>query len=332
MSTDPIPSAAAEGVLTVVDSRRKIATAEMPACVANAGAAAGFAWEELFFGKIRNPHTRKAYLRAVRRFLAYVEREHFSLPQVTPGMVGRYFDELPISIPSKKLHLAAIRSFFDVMVTRHVVILNPALSVRTERYSAIEGKTPEITVEQARKLLASIELKSVIDLRDRAVIAVLIYTAARAGAVAKLKLSDFAPDSAQYVLRFDEKGHKARTIPVRYDLQVMLHDYLFAAGLENDPKNSPLFPTRGGNGRLTRLAMSGIDICRLVKRRVKAAGLSSQISPHSFRAMAATDLLLQGVPLDDVQYLLSHSDSRTTALYDRRNKAVTRHTVERISV
>lgn len=332
MPIDAIASAPVEGELAVLDSRREIATADMPACVANAGAAAGFAWEELFFGKIRNPHTRKAYLRAVRRFLAYVEREHFSLPQVTPGMVGRYFDELPISIPSKKLHLAAIRSFFDVMVTRHVVILNPALSVRTERYSAIEGKTPEITVEQARKLLASIELKSVIDLRDRAVIAVLIYTAARAGAVAKLKLSDFALDGAQYVLRFDEKGHKARTIPVRHDLQLMLQDYLFVADLDGRPKDAPLFRTRGTNGRLTQSALSGIDVCRMVKRRLAAAGLSIILSPHSVRAMVATDLLKCGTPLEDVQYLLGHADARTTRLYDRRRKQVTRNIVERISV
>ncbi len=59
-------------------------------------------------------------------------------------MVGEYFDELPISIQSKKVHLAAIRAFFDVLVQRHVVVLNPALSVRTERYSAVEGRTPKI--------------------------------------------------------------------------------------------------------------------------------------------------------------------------------------------
>lgn len=304
----------------------------VPACVQNAGAAAQFAWEELFFGKLRNPQTRAAYLRAVRRFLDYIERTNLALAQVSPGIVGRYFDELPVSIPSKKLHLAAIRAFFDVMVTRHVVVLNPALSVRTERYSAMEGKTPEISVDQARRLLASIAPQSLIDLRDRTIIAVLIYTAARAGAVAKLRRGDFVTDGAQYVLRFDEKGHKARTIPVRHDLQLMLQDYLFAAGLEDEPKDSPLFRTRGPNGRFTSSAMSGIDVCRMVKRRLQAAGLSTQISPHSFRSMTATDLLLQGVGLEDVQYLLGHADARTTRLYDRRQKQVTRNIVERISV
>jgi site-specific recombinase XerD len=70
----------------------------------------------------------------------------------------------------------------------------------------------------------------------------------------------------------------------------------------------------------------------MVKRRLSSADLPGIISPHSFRSCTATDLLLQGVPLEDVQYLLGHSDCRTTALYDRRRKQVTRNIVERISV
>jgi integrase/recombinase XerD len=304
-----------------------------PACVKAAGPAATFAWEEFFIGRLRNPHTRAAYLHAVRRFLAWCEGRHAELTRITPGMVGAYFDGLSGSTPTKKLHLAAIRAFFDVLVQRHVVVLNPALSVRTERYSAIEGKTPEITVEQSRTLLASIELKSVVDLRDRAVIGVLIYTAARAGAVAKLRMKDLAPDGAQRVLRFAEKGGKARAIPVRHDLQKFLDEYLFAAALDEAPKESPLFRSAAGRRATFGDAnMTGVDICRMVKRRLRAAGLSTLISPHSFRGCAATDLLLQGVHLDEVQYLLGHADARTTRLYDRRQKQVTRNIVERISV
>lgn len=70
----------------------------------------------------------------------------------------------------------------------------------------------------------------------------------------------------------------------------------------------------------------------MVKRRIRAAGLPSGISPHSFRACTATDLLLQGVALEDVQYLLGHVDARVTRLYDRRQQRVTRNIVERISV
>ena len=56
-----------------------------------------------------------------------------------------------------------------------------------------------------------------------------------------------------------------------------------------------------------------------------------RLSPHSFRVTAITDLLTQGIRLEDVQYLAGHSSPRTTRLYDRRQK-VTRNIVERISI
>jgi hypothetical protein len=52
----------------------------------------------------------------------------------------------------------------------------------------------------------------------------------------------------------------------------------------------------------------------------------------SFRATTFIDLLTEGVPLDDGQHLAGHADARTTKLYDRRDKKVTRNIVERISV
>lgn len=73
---------------------------------------------------------------------------------------------------------------------------------------------------------------------------------------------------------------------------------------------------------------------REVVVRVKLdAGLPArQLSCHSFRATTITDLLTQGVPLEEVQYLTGHADPRTTRLYDRRQTQVTRNIVERISV
>jgi site-specific recombinase XerD len=248
-------------------------------------------------------------------------------------MVGDYFDAHPGSIPSKKQHLAAIRQFFDVLVQRHVVILNPALSVHLERYQVIEGKTPEITVEQARRLLNSIDTSTVVGLRDRAAIALLIYTAARVGAVAKLRLGDVQHDGSQYLLRFSEKGGKSREIPVRHDLERFIQEYIDAAAIREEPKESPLLRSAAGKEkRLTARPMTGIFLGAMLKRRLKDVGLPARLSPHSFRVATITDLLTQGVPLEDVQYLAGHADPRTTRLYDRRQKRVTRNIVERISI
>jgi site-specific recombinase XerD len=306
---------------------------EVPALLRDAGDAAAFAWDEFFSGTIRNKHTRKAYRKAVTRFLAWLEPTGVPLVRVTPGLVGEYLDTLPLSATSKKVELAALRRFFDLLTVRHVLVLNPALSVRGERVSAVEGLTPRIPPADARALLQAIDPSTVVGLRDRAVLACLVFTAARVGAVAKLTRGSLRADGTHYRLRFQEKGGKVRDIPARAELEEYLLAYLAAAGLTDAAANTPLFRTADGkSGRLTAKGMTGGDMWRLMKRRLLAAGLYTHFSPHSFRATVATNLLEQDVKLEDVQFLLGHADPRTTRLYDRRQRAVTRNIVERIGV
>ena len=95
----------------------------------------------------------------------------------------------------------------------------------------------------------------------------------------------------------------------------------------------PLFRTAVRRTKeLTTNGMSAGDMARMVKRRMRDAGLPSRLCPHSFRVATVTDLLSQGVPLEDVQHLAGHADPRTTRLYDRRHRQVTRNIVERISI
>jgi len=56
-----------------------------PAIVKAAGRSAEFAWEEFFQGEIANAHTRRNYLLAVRKFLAWVEVRGIELPRITPA-------------------------------------------------------------------------------------------------------------------------------------------------------------------------------------------------------------------------------------------------------
>ncbi|QDT53867.1 Tyrosine recombinase XerC [Caulifigura coniformis] len=305
----------------------------MPRLIMEAGTAAEFAWDEFFAATLRNPHTRAAYRRAVVRFLTWAEQFDLPLARLTPALAGRFITEYQGSAPSRKLALAALRSFFDLLVVRQAAFLNPFSSVRGERFSVIEGKTPEIGKDNARRLLASITASRPVGLRDRAIIGVLVYTAARAGAVASLRLRDFAHDGTQYGFRFAEKGGKSRFIPCRADLQAIMLDYLATIDTDAESKDAPLFRSVAGRtGQLTAKPIRGIDVYRLMKRRLKEAGLPTSYSPHSSRVTVITDLLEQGVPLEDVQALAGHSDSRTTKLYDRRQKKITRNLVERISI
>lgn len=319
----------------------------LPELVERAGGAARFAWDEFFFAEHHNPHTQKAYMAAVKAFLGWCEGQGLELATITPGQVGQYLAGIGGSAAKRNLHLSALRGFFDRLVNRHVVILNPAASVKGVKERVIEGKTPEISIDQARTLLASIRLSRevktgqgelvavplLVGLRDRAILATLAYTACRAGAVAKLRLGDFQDEGTQYVMRLEEKGGKSREIPVRHDLEGFILAYVEAGGLAAEPRDRPLFRSLlRRTGQLTGNALTTKTICELVKRRLKDAGLPLRLSPHSFRVATLTDLLDQGVPFEDVQYLAGHAEPRTTSLYDRRKKKVTRNIMERISI
>lgn len=305
----------------------------LPVFVSEAGSNARFAWEEFLFGSVSNLHTRRAYKKALENLFNEADAAGLTLPQITPKFIRVHLERMPGTIPTKKLRLSAIRHFFDLAVTRHVLPLNPALSVRGEKFSVAEGQTPEISVTQARKLLKACKEETTIGLRDKVIISTFIYTAARVGAVARLTVGDFVSNGEQWHLKFREKGGKAREIPVRHDLEQLIRKYLDAAALNGAKKDMPLFLSTTGKSQVqTSLAMCPDDIRRMLKRRLKEAGLPTIFSPHSFRVCTLTDLLKQDVPREDVQYLAGHADARTTNLYDRRNKKVTRNIVERISV
>ena len=207
-----------------------------PAILRRAGSNACFAADEFFSAQVSNPHTRRAYARAVGRFLAWCDAQGIELSQVTPGLAGRFIEELTGAVQAKNQALAALRRFFDVLVTRHAVALNPFQSVRGRKHSVIDGQTPELTIQQARDLLASLDTSHVLGLRDRAVLGTLSYTGARVGAIAQLRLQDLRDQGEHRVLRFSEKGGKQREIPVRHDLDGWLRAYLDAAGIAGDPQ------------------------------------------------------------------------------------------------
>ena len=310
------------------------AFAHFPAILREAGSAACFATDEFFAARIRNVHTRRAYGRRVREFLAWCEEHELTLEQVSPVDAGRYIDGLRESATSQRQALAALRQFFDALVTRHAVSLNPFLNVRATRRDTRRGKTPEITVEQARQLLAAVDTSRPIGLRDRAILGTLTYTGARVGAVASLRLQDRRDYGEYRAFRFREKRGKEREVPIRIDLDGWITEYLQAAGIRDDPKASPLF-RRSDWHTETRLGSESIGpwtIRNILKRRLKDAGLPTIFTPHSFRVMVVTALIDRGVPIEDVQYLAGHSYPSTTQVYDRRARRVTRNIMEKIPV
>ena len=319
--------------LTLPDSQstqEALAADEIPDVLRRAGAAACFAADEFFSARISNWETRRAYARAVRTFFKWCDQQALELAQVTPGLAGRFIRSLEVSDATKNQTLAAMRNFFDTLVERHAIVLNPFTSVRGIKHKVVDGKTPELTIAQARILIASIDLSRPIGLRDRALFGTMITTGCRVGALSLLRVGDLRTGDGGRFLRFREKNGKEREIPVRRDLDEWVETYMQAAGITDAPAESPLWLCGRRWGALRHEGISTMGIRALLKRRLKAAGLPGDLTPHSFRVMVVTALLRQNVPVDEVQHLVGHSHPSTTQLYDRRRHRVTRTIVERI--
>ena len=306
----------------------------VPVLIAAAGERARLRFIDFFTAHIRNPNTRAAYGVAVREFFGWLELGGLlDLREIRTHHISTYIEMLTHkrSAPTVKQHLAAIRRLFDWLIVGQVTDQNPAAPVRGPQHIVKKGKTPVLLGDEARNLIDSIDVSTVVGLRDRALIALLIYSFARISAALQMDIDDYYPQGKRWWLRLHEKGGKQHEMPAHHLLEHYLDDYVTAAGLAGQ-KNAPLFRTLGGRDRkrLTTDRMTRQDARRMIVRRAKQAGLLTHIGCHSFRATGITVYLLNGGLLEYAQQMAAHESARTTKLYDRRNDQVTLDQVERI--
>jgi site-specific recombinase XerD len=237
-----------------------------------------------------------------------------------------------VSAPSVKQQLAAIRHLFDWLVTGQVVPVNPAASVRGPRHVVRSGKTPVLEPEEARRLLDSIDGTTPAGLRDRALIALMVYSFARIGAALTMKVEDVFTQNRRLWVRLHEKGGKDHAMPAHHNLEQILSAYIDGAGLAADPKGS-LFRTIGrGTSELTRTSLPQANAHAMIRRRAAAAGIKTKIGNHSFRATGITAYLKNGGTLEKAASMANHASTRTTQLYDRRRDEMSLDEVERIAI
>jgi len=307
----------------------------LPALVTASGERAGVRFLEFFAAQIRNPHTRRAYARAVGEFLSWCEGVGLtSLAAVQPLHVATWIEGLThqVSAPSVKQQLAAIRHLFDWLVTGQVMPVNPAASVRGPRHVVRSGKTKVLEPAEARYLLNSIDASTPAGLRDRALISVMVYSLARVGAALGMKVEDVYTQNRRLWVRLHEKGGKDHAMPCHHHLDEALAAYLESAGLADDPKG-PLFRTIGrGTRTLTRTALPQANAYDMIRRRTAAAGIKTKIGNHSFRATGITAFLTNGGSLEKAAAMANHASTRTTQLYDRRSDEASLDDVELIRI
>jgi site-specific recombinase XerD len=307
-------------------------SAVVPALIAEAGAGAAKRFFEFFTANIRNPNTRAAYAQAVAQFLRWCEDRGLSLQGIEPMAVAAYIESHSGSDPTKKQHLAAIKMLLDWLVTGQVIPHNPAASVRGPKHVVRKGKTHVLSAEDARTLLDSIDTSNVVGLRDRALIAVMVFSFARIGAVVGMKVEDYYQNGKRCWLRLHEKGGKFHEVPAHHNAEAYLDAYLEASGITLDEK-SPLFRSaKSRTGKLTNKPLRRNNALDMVKRRASAVGLSSRVCNHTFRATGITAYLEAGGTIEKAQQIAAHESPKTTKLYDRTQDQISLDEIERITI
>ena len=288
---------------------------------------------EFFTVTIRNRNTREAYGRAVRDFCDWCEDRNIGLRDISPFLVAAYIEELGTKVdrPSVKQKFAALKMLFDWLVTGQIIPVNPAASVRGPKHVVTIGRTPVLTAEEARQLLDSMDTSTIVGKRDRAMIATMLYTFARIGAVTAMDIEDYEQRGRRMWINLREKGGRRHAVPAHHTLEEYLDDYVSAAGIGHETK-TPLFRSLNRRRQLTSRRIHRREVLAMVKRRARAAGLPRTIGNHTMRATGITAYLSNGGLLEHAQRIAAHASSQTTRLYDRRSDAVSLDEVERIVI
>jgi site-specific recombinase XerD len=207
------------------------ADAVVPAVIAARGRHVGRRFVEFFTANIRNPNSRKAYYRATSEFFNWCDQAGFGLLDIEPVHVATWAESLgqeeqkrkKFSPRTIKQWLAAVRMLFDWLVVGQVLAVNPAAAVRGPKYVVQIGKTPVLAAPEARQLLDSIKTKTVVGLRDRALIGLLVFTFARIGAALGMTVADVYWQHCRLWVRLHEKG----TV---FDAPVIMLDVMHNSG------------------------------------------------------------------------------------------------------
>jgi integrase/recombinase XerD len=314
-----------------------VLAASVPPLVREAGPRAVFHSVEFFTARIPNANTRATYGRAVSVFCDWCEQRALPLPALSSPILAAYFEDLKqrFSAATVNLHLSAIRQWLDWLTQRGTLPFNPAASVKGPRLSREEGKTPVLSREQARRLFASLDTAAdVVSLRDRAVLAVMLYGFVRVGAVVRMRVSDFQEDEGEAWLVLHEKGGKDRRLPAHHLVRLYLRSYLEMSGLGRlEHRRIPLFQSAPRFARtLSGRPLDRSSVLGIVKRRCRAVGLPAAICNHSFRATGITIHQENGGDIQAAARLAGHSDPRTTQLYSRSRRPIASLEVERIQL
>mgnify|MGYP001100358796 CR=1 FL=1 len=279
-----------------------------------------------WLSNIHNKNTRRAYLKDIQQFQQFsgiTELEAFR--DVTRAHVIAFRDYLQrqeLAAATIRRKIAAISALFDHLCNTNAVRYNPCAGVKRPTEGANEGKTPALSSEQAKKILTAPSEDTLKGIRDRALLAILLYHGLRREELCKLKIKDI--ETRQGIPHLCVKGKRDRIhyVPIHPAALRLVDTYRAFDCLIEEP-DTPLFrPVRNNTSKILIKHLSPDAIYKIVRFYALKAGILSEIlniGAHAMRATAATNALEHAADITKVQELLGHSNISTTKLYDRRS-------------
>ena len=268
----------------------------------------------LKYQKNFSSHTIKNYKLDLYRLNEYLEEKDIHLRRVDNVLIRGFMADCFRRGESKSTiarRLAAIRSFFQYLISKGKLKDNPAKIVSTPKQ---EKKIPSFLTEQEiSTLLDSIKPSTPLEARDKAILELLYATGMRLSELVSLNLEDV--NLNEQLVRVKGKGKKERVIPFGKIALQSLNNYLKLRNTINKGKVDARALFLNYQGK--RISPRSVE--RILEKYVKKLAIKRRVSPHSIRHSFASHLLSRGADLRAIQELLGHESLATTQKYTHLN-------------
>jgi len=259
--------------------------------------------------KKSSANTVSSYLRDVRQYLEYAQREKVNVTRASKADIDRYIRHLGAdgkSPASMTRALASLKSFYVFLVDRGHAAANPVKGAAPVKQ---EKKLPQIlTSREVELFLAQPECVDPKGYRDRAMLELLYATGIRVSELINLDVENLNLSAG--FLRCHSKG-KERVIPLYPAAIKAVTEYLERVRIQmvEDPEEPALFVNMAGE------RMSRQGFWKIIKHYQEKAGIKKDITPHTLRHSFAAHLLENGADLRAIQEMLGHADISSTQVY-----------------
>jgi site-specific recombinase XerD len=287
--------------------------------------------ETEWLANITNEKTKRFYKADVQDFIRFTGlKDHAALRTVARSHViawRKSMETRGLAHASIRRKLSALSSLFDYLCEKNAVVGNPVDGVKRPATNNNEGSTPALGDEQARRLLDAPKTDKLKGVRDRAILATLLYHGIRREELCRLRLRDMHSRQGVMHFRIEGKGDKIRFVPIHQAALRLIAEYLekgkHGGAVSHESLDSPLFRPVANNrtGTLDRHLDPGSVYRNIVMKYAKLTGITAEavgVCVHSMRATAATNALSNEADIAKVQEWLGHANVSTTRLYDRR--------------